>query len=66
MSSIQGVGPSTAAPYVPAKAPVAPAVKSEAQETARDERAEANRGAQEPKEAQATNPNLGTRLSVTA
>ena len=66
MSSVQGVGPSTAAPYVPPKPPTAPVPKSEAQEAARDERVEANRSAQELSEAPSADPNLGTRLSVTA
>ncbi|NWJ41754.1 MAG: hypothetical protein HXX12_12380 [Geothrix sp.] len=64
MSSIQGLGPSSAAAIIPKPQAVAP--KPEARETAQDERAEAARGAQEANEAPSTNPQVGSRLSVTA
>jgi len=62
MSSIQGLGSTTAAAAIPKT--VAP--KPEARETAQDERAEAARGAQEANEAPSANPQVGSRFTATA
>lgn len=72
MSSIQGitgVGAAASAAHATPKAQAIPAAKAEVQETAQDERKEVSRGAQEQSERQTTqvaNPNLGTRLNITA
>lgn len=65
MSPIQGVSAAAASAYASRVQSAAPAPKLEARESGRDERAEANRGAQEMGESGGSST-VGTRFNAIA